>query len=246
MISKNKVALITDASHPSAASITEDLESKGIAVVQNYPGPKGKNRDLKKPNSFAFDTWSQTEMEELLKIIEKDLGGVDYLIHTDNVVFRSSIEDISEKDFKKTLDYNTKSAFMTTKVFAKHMAEKGGGAIVYLSSLHDDKPTGCAFAYSVSKGAVRMMCKEIALFYGRKGVRANLVEMDYFDGQYELFDSQISPFNYDASTKIPLKRLAKPEDSAGIVGFLLSDGASFVNGADIRVDGGHLLFYYDR
>ena len=185
-------------------------------------------------------------MVKLLDIVVESVGNISYLVHTDNVVFRASIEDITEEDFKRTLDYNTKSAFMTTKVFADNISKNGGGAIVYLSSLHDEKPTGCAFSYSIGKGAVKMLCKEMALFYGRKGVRANVVEADYTENQKQLFDSYISPFNYDAQTKIPLRRLAKPEDFAGITCFLLSDDASFINGADIRIDGGHILYYGDR
>jgi glucose 1-dehydrogenase len=246
MVTERKVALITDGSHPSAASIAEKLESEGIIVVKNYPRSEKKGPLEGEPNSFAFDTWSFEEMSKLLELIVEKIGNVNYLVHTDNVVFRSSIEEISEDDFKRVLDYNAKSAFMSTKVFAEHMAQNEGGAIVYLSSVHDDKPTGCAFAYSVSKGAVRMLCKEIALFYGRQGVRANVVQLDPVEEQVELFDSLISPYNYDAATKIPLRRLAKPEDCAGIVSFLLSDEASFINGADVRVDGGHLLYYFDR
>lgn len=246
MVNGNKVALITDASHPSAASIAEKLESKGIVVVKNYPRLDKKGPMEGKPNSFAFDTWSYDDMSRLLEMIVEKIGNVNYLVHSDNVIFRSTIEDISEDDFKKVLDYNAKSAFMTTKVFAEHMAQNGGGAIVYLSTLHDSKPTGCAFAYSVGKGAVKMLCKEMALFYGRQGVRANVVQMDYIEEQTELLDSHISPFNYDATTKIPLRRLAKPDDSAGIVSFLLSDEAAFINGTDVRVDGGHLLYYLDR
>lgn len=243
-----KSVLITDASHPVAQAIIARLEQEGLTVIKNYPYLHGVDKgpiDLSS-NSYAYHTWSLNDMNELLKNIVKNTGNINYLVHTDNVVFRGLIEDISEEDFKKALDYNTKSAFITTKVFGEHIAQNGGGAIVYLSTLHDEKPTGCAFAYSVSKGAVKMLCKEIALFYGRKGIRANIVQMDHIEGEEVLFDSLISPFNYDASTKIPLRRLARPEDFAGIVGFLLSDDAAFINGADIRVDGGHLLYYFDR
>jgi glucose 1-dehydrogenase len=243
---KHKVVLITDASQPAAGPIIKRLEKENLTVVKNYPRTGKKGRIDGEENAYAYDTWVLDDMEELLENIVKDIGPVNYLVHTDNVVYRALIEEISEEDFKQTLDYNTKSAFITTKVFAEHIAQNGGGAVVYLSSVHDEKPTGCAFAYSAGKGAVKMLCKEMALFFGRKGVRCNVVEMDMMKGQEELFDSLISPFNYDAQTKIPLRRLAEPEDFAGIVCFLLSDEASFINGADICVDGGHLLYYYDR
>jgi NAD(P)-dependent dehydrogenase (short-subunit alcohol dehydrogenase family) len=243
---KYKSVLITDASHPVAQAIIARLEREGLTVIKNYPRDTGKEIVGLSRDSYAYNTWILKEMNELLENIIKNIGNINYLVHTDNVVFRGLIEQTSEEDFKKALDYNTKSAFITTKVFGEHIAQNGGGAIVYLSTLHDEKPTGCAFAYSVSKGAVRMLCKEIALFYGRRGVRANVVQMDPIKGEERLFDSLISPFNYDASTKIPLRRLARPEDFAGVVSFLLSDDAVFINGADIRVDGGHLLYYFDR
>lgn len=246
MVESRRVAIITDASHPAAEAVAKKLEDNGIVVVRNYPAglPEGLSED--KGFYYSYDTCSPKEMEQLLGSAAEKAGNVKYLIHSDNYIYRSSIEDISEEDFKTTVDRNAKSAFISTKVIANGIARNGGGAILYLSSLHDEKPTASAFAYSVGRGAVKMLSKEMALYFGRKGVRSNLIEMDYTKEQEELLDSMISPFNYDAGTKIPLRRLAKPEDFAGLAWFLLSDEASFINGADIRVDGGHLLYYGDR
>lgn len=246
MDTTKRVALITDASYPAAEIIERRLEDDGIIVLKNYPQIGNGDAPNEIPDSFSYNTWSHEDMNTLLDMIIDRVGRIDYLIQTENHICRSLIEDISEEDFKKALDYNIKSAFMTTKVFGGYMACQGRGAIVYLSSIHDEKPTGCAFAYSVAKGAVKMLCKEIALFYGRKGVRANVMEIGLTEKQQQTLDSTITPFNYDPLTKIPLGRLAEAEDIAGIVYFLLSEDASFINGADIRVDGGHLLYYIDR
>ena len=169
MAFKHKVVLITDASQPAAGPIIKRLEKENLTVVKNYPRTGKKGRIDGEENAYAYDTWVLDDMEELLENIVKDIGPVNYLVHTDNVVYRALIEEISEEDFKQTLDYNTKSAFITTKVFAEHIAQNGGGAVVYLSSVHDEKPTGCAFAYSAGKGAVKMLCKEMALFLVGKG-----------------------------------------------------------------------------
>lgn len=246
MNDSGRVAIITDASHPAAEAVAKKLENNGVVVVRNYPAGLPERLSEDKEFYYAYDTCSQKDMEQLLSLAVEKAGNVKYLIHTDNYIFRSSIEEISEEDFKTAVDRNAKSAFISTKIIAKAIAENGGGAILYLSSLHDEKPTASAFTYSVGKGAVKMLSKEMALFFGRKGVRSNLIEMDYTKEQEELLDSMISPFNYDAGTKIPLRRLATPEDFAGLAWFLLSDEASFINGADIRVDGGHLLYYGDR
>ncbi|HZJ83463.1 MAG TPA: SDR family oxidoreductase [Clostridia bacterium] len=239
-----KVAVITDASSPAAEAIAKKLEGKGMIVVRNYPREKMGDGD--NDFRFSYDTTSIDDMKQLLTYILEDIGTVIALIHTDNVIIPSSIEQIDEETFKTALDFNTKTAFVTTKVFAEYMGEQGTGAVVYLSSIHGEKPTGSAFSYSVSKGAVKMLCKEMALFYGRKGVRSNLIEVDYIEEDRELLDSNISPFNYDAETKIPLKRLANPEDCAGAAAFLISEDAAFINGAEIRIDGGHVLYYGDR
>lgn len=244
MNNDKKVAVITDASTPVAEAIARRLEKQGMSVVRNYPSGKIKDKDVN--HSFELSTCSEIEMRQLLDTIVADIGTITALVHTDNAIFPSSIETIAEEDFKRTLDINTKSAFITTKVFGGYMGDHGSGAIVYLSTIHGEKPTGCAFAYSVGKGAVKMLCKEMALFYGRKGVRTNILEVGLTEDQRDLLDSTISPFNYDAETKIPLKRLANAENFAGAAVFLLSEDAAFINGAELRIDGGHLLYYGDR
>ena len=82
MVTERKVALITDGSHPSAASIAEKLESEGIIVVKNYPRSEKKGPIEGEPNSFAFDTWSFEEMSKLLEFIVEKIGNVNYLVHT--------------------------------------------------------------------------------------------------------------------------------------------------------------------
>jgi glucose 1-dehydrogenase len=246
MLKSGGVALITDASHKVAEAIAVRLEAHGVTVIKNYPEGRIEGQGSSDDNSFTFNTCSLSQMKELLNRILQKVEGIHFLIHSDNVVFTSAIEEISEENFKNILDRNAKSAFITTKVFGEHMADRGQGAIVYLSTLHDEKPTGCTFTYSVGKGAVKMLCKEIALFYGRKGIRANLIEMDCIDEDEALFDSFISPFHYDAASRIPQRRLAVPEDFVDAVIFLLSDEAKFINGAELRIDGGHLLCYSDR
>jgi len=244
-MNNKQVVVITDARSAAAEAIARRMERDQMIAVRNYPdGIPEEKKDTK--HCFSFDTCSEAEMKKLLGLILEQIGDVNYLIHTDNIIFRSSIEEISEEDFKKYLDRNAKSAFFTTKVFGEHMAKSGKGAILYLSSLHDEKPTGCAFTYSAAKGAVKMLCKEAALFYGRKGIRVNLIEMDCTEDQADQLDSLLIPFHYDSETKIPLRRRAKPEDCAGAAAFLLSSDAAFINGAEIRIDGGHLLYYYDR
>lgn len=245
MNATGKVALITDASTLAAEAVAKRLEKDGMRVLRNYPD--GLPADVAgKPDCSDFSTVTLASVQALSHWAIQTAGRLDNLIHSDNVIFRASVEDISEEDFMNHVDRNAKSAFLCTKVLAEEIAKCGGGAVVYLSSLHDEKPTGCAVAYSAGRGAVKMLCKEVALFFGRKKVRCNVVEMDTTLETEAQLDSMLIPFNYDAGSKVAMRKPTAPEDFAGTVAFLVSDDAAHVNGADIRVDGGHLLYYGDR
>ena len=240
-----KVALITDASTQAAEAVAKRLESDGLTVLRNYPdGLPESARD--NPRCCSHSTVTLQPVLAMSQWVKETTKGLDCLIHTDNVIFRAPVADISEDDFRTYVDRNAKSAFLTSKVLAEDIAKNGGGSVVYLSSLHDEKPTGVSVAYSAGRGAVKMLCREMALFFGRKQVRCNLVEMDATAETVEQLDSVLIPFNYDLQTKVSLRRMTKPDDFAGTVSFLLSEDASQVNGAEIRVDGGHLFHYFDR
>ncbi|HEY5561455.1 MAG TPA: SDR family oxidoreductase [Clostridiaceae bacterium] len=243
---KGGQALITDASNKAAEVLAKRLEAEGVTVVRNYPEGFIKEEDKNNKLCVSYDTCSLVQVEKLLADIINKIGKINYLIHTDNVIFRGKVEDITEEDFKRIYNRNAKSAFLTSKVIGDYIANNGGGSILFLSSVHDEKPTGCAFVYSLGRGAVKMLSKELGLFYGRRGVRVNLIEMDIIKENEEILDSDISPFNYDAITKIPMRRYAQAEDFASTAVFLLSDEARFINGIEIRVDGGHILYYGDR
>jgi glucose 1-dehydrogenase len=240
-----KVALITDASTQAAEAVAKHLELDGMTVLRNFPDgfPESAGDN---PRCCSHSNVSLKSVSAMSQWVKDTTKGLDCLIHTDNVIFRAKVADISEDDFRDCVDRNAKSAFLTTKVLAEDIANNGGGSVVYLSSLHDEKPTGISVAYSAGRGAVKMLCREMALFFGRRQVRCNLVEMDATPETVEQLDSLLSPFNYDLPSKISLRRMTKPDDFAGTVSFLLSDDASQVNGAEIRVDGGHLFHYFDR
>ncbi len=247
MIERIKAALITDAGTKAAEAVARRLEKDGFLVIRNFPSGFPINLEgLDVQHCCAYETHRLSAVQEMLAWLGDMNVQLRVLVHTDNVIFPKKVEDISEGDFQYYVDRNAKSAFMTAKVMGEVIAKNGGGSIVFLSSLHDEKPTGVAFAYSAGRGAIKMLCKELTLFYGRKRVRCNLVEMDTTLETAELLDSLLVPFNYDIKSKIALRRVTEPEDFAGTVSYLVSDDAAQVNGAEIRVDGGHLYHYGDR
>ena len=183
--------------------------------------------------------------EKLVEEVNGRFGRIDVLVHNNNHAVKCSVATVSHDLFIEQVNENAKSAYLLTVAVGNDMAKYGNGKIVYVSSIHCDKPTGSTPMYSVAKGCINMLCKEAALFYGRKGVQCNIVEAGAIEGDAEIFESTFSNlYVMDLmDKKVPRKKAGTQEEIAGVAAFLASDDAAFVNGANIRADGGFMLHY---
>ncbi len=237
--------LITDGSHPAAIEICNRLT--GWKIFLNLPADANHTNTPLPPNvePISFAHWTDKGVHELLTYLEKS-GGVQSVIISDRDIYHSSIENADDEAYVNSFRRNVMSAFFVAKEIVMQMANNGGGALLNLSTVFAQKPTGAASSYSVAQSAVNMLFKELALFYGRRGVRVNTLRLGPFEEETPLFDSLIQPANYDAETKIALGRRITGSDVAAAVEFLLNNRDGFINGADLTIDGGQLLHYFDR
>ncbi|MGI6316384.1 MAG: SDR family NAD(P)-dependent oxidoreductase [Christensenellales bacterium] len=177
---------------------------------------------------------------------EKALAGwydLDIYIHACRVVERASLMDCTHVQWERSFNANLMTAYCGSLHAVRHIGKDRGGAMLYISSIHAEKPTGCAFLYSVAQGGITMLMREASLDYGRLGIRVNSLLTGPIEGDINLFSSD-SILLYDcAETKIPLGRLAVPEEIVKPALFLCSDEASYVNGAVFQVDGGFTGYY---
>ncbi|SFD51438.1 3-oxoacyl-[acyl-carrier protein] reductase [Paenibacillus catalpae] len=192
------------------------------------------------------DLSSSRDLSTMLDQAEKLLGPVDVMIHNCCVTRPAHVESCEETEFVEIMQANAKSAFFCTQTFGKRMADRSGGSIIFVSSIHNEKPTGSSFAYSASQGAVKMLAHEAALFLGRFGIRVNVIEMGPVEGSDVTFQSHISGLYDDYRYKVPGAMLGTASDLAELAFFLAGEEAGYLNGADIRMDGGFLLHYMDH
>lgn len=248
------VVMITDADSPSGKALIRQFAESGAGLVLNSAsGGDAIEEELRFASSTgaaalvaSSNLASREEVEGLLAEAEKSLGPVDVLLHNNDRYLAALTESCSEADFAAVMDDNAKSAFLCAQAAGKRMAEREKGNIVFLSSIHAVKPTGSSFAYSASKGAISMLAKEAALYLGRFGIRVNAIERGPVEGDNERFRSGFSTLYDSFDRKVPSGKLGSHEDAAVVARFLVSEDARYLNGADIRLDGGFLLHYMDH
>ncbi|WP_027092292.1 SDR family NAD(P)-dependent oxidoreductase [Cohnella thermotolerans] len=249
----DKVVWITDADSPSGQALLLRMAAEGASLLlSSASGGKGIEAQLarvRQAGTKAFvaaaDLTRSSETERMLDEAARELGPVDVLVHNGNRVVPISVESGEETAFLDVMNANAKTAFVCAKAAGKRMEARRSGKIVFVGSIHAEKPTGSSFAYSASKAAVKMLAREASVVLGRHGISVHSIEFGPVEGDDETFRSELSLLYDSYRYKVPSGVLGTHEDLAELVTFLSSDDARYLNGADIRMDGGFLMHYLD-
>lgn len=254
MTIQNKVVFITDADSGSGKAILHQLSNEGAHFILNSPSNGEEIRlDLEQCHAAGsktvvinVDLCSRSELDAVLEQTAQQLGAVDVLVHNNNLVKPISVETGEEEVFFEILNANTKTAFVCTQSAGKQMIAQQSGTVIYVNSIHAEKPNGSSFAYSASKGAIKMLASEVTLLLGRHGITVNSIELGPIEGDDLVFASTFSTLYESYQSKVPNAIMGTYEDLASLVHYLASDESRYVNGAAIRLDGGFLNHYMDH
>jgi len=170
-------------------------------------------------------------------------GGVDKLVSNAGVVHMASLIDTTVEDFDRVLGINLRGAWLCTKHSAPQMIERGGGAIVNMSSLAGHVAVGGTGAYGMSKAGISHLSRITAAELRPHNIRANALVPAFVDTPMQqtamtMFDQALGEGGARTMIGRLQGRMAAPEEMAGIVAFLLSDDASMVTGTTQIADGG--------
>ena len=195
--------------------------------------------------AFAGDVSQRVDAEKLVNDAITHFGRIDVVINCAGVTARNAPP---EWDWERVWDFimavNMKGTFLVSKFAVEHMAKKGGGAIVNLSSVYGlvGRPAGLGSgldAYLHSKGGVTQLTRDMAVHFARDGIRVNALCPGF------VYTALTKKLTDDPATlkyledRHPMGRLGKPEEIARVALFLASDDASYVTGACLSVDGGY-------
>jgi len=241
---RQKVAWVTGASRGIGRAIAERLAADGLHVLVTYRADEAGaaetvRRILEAGGSgeaAKADATSREEVSAVAGRLDAERGGVDVLVNNAAMLRNGLFALMPEAHWDEVIDTSLGGAFRATKVVVRGMLRRRWGRIVNISSLAALTGSAGQTNYAAAKGALVAFTKSLAVEVGPYGVTVNCVAPGFVDTEMISFMSKEA--REDFTKRIPLRRFGVPEDIAPLVSFLCGDGAAYVSGQTIRVDGG--------
>jgi len=244
-----KVALVTGGGTGIGAAIAHRLAADGfdVAVTGRRSGPIEEVAAATGGLAVVADTGDPAAAERAVAETVARFGGLDALVCNAGIGGEGSLRDLDPATWDDVVRINLTGPFLTARAAISHLAD-ARGAIVTVSSVAGLRASPDSLAYCASKAGLAMLTQCIAVDHGPDGVRANCVCPGWV--RTPMADEEMAALGerlgtdrdgaYDAClVDVPLRRAATTAEIAAMVAWLLSDEASYVNGAVLPIDGGH-------
>jgi acetoacetyl-CoA reductase len=240
-----RIALVTGGMGGLGEAICMKLEKMGITVVVTYSPGNTKYKDwLKEMESqghsfraFACDVSDFDSCAKTVAAVTSEVGPVDILINNAGITRDMTFKKMTKVDWDAVIKTNLDSVFNVTKPVVDGMVERGWGRVINVSSVNGQKGAFGQTNYSAAKAGMHGFTKALAYEVAKKGVTVNTISPGYIGTKMvlaiprDVLDTKIIP-------QIPMGRLGKPDEVAGLCAYLASDEAAFLTGANIAINGG--------
>jgi acetoacetyl-CoA reductase len=242
------VAVVTGGMGGLGESISTKMHAAGYRVVVTYsPGNKRVKDWLAEQKAsgreftaYPVDVTDFESCKTCIGQVVKDVGPVDILVNNAGITRDTTFKKMTKKDWDAVIRTNLDSVFNMTKQVLDGMVDRGWGRVINVSSVNSSKGAFGQTNYSAAKAGMHGFSKALALEVARKGVTVNTISPGYIGTKMvtaipkDVLDSKILP-------QIPIGRLGKPEEIAGLIIYLCSDEAAFVTGANLAINGGQYM-----
>ncbi len=245
----SRIALITGGMGGLGEAICIKMAALGYTVVTTYSPGNTKSEawlaSMKEAgyefHAYPCDVADYDSASTCIAMIEKEIGPVDVLVNNAGITRDMTFKKMDKIAWDAVMSTNLDSVFNMTKPVCDSMAERGWGRIINISSVNGQKGAFGQTNYSAAKAGMHGFTKALALEVAKKGVTVNTISPGYIGTKMvmaipqEVLDSKIIP-------QIPMARLGKPEEVAGLVAYLASEEAAFLTGANIAINGGQHMY----
>jgi acetoacetyl-CoA reductase len=245
MAAKKRIAMVTGGMGGLGEAICIKLAALGDTVVSTYSPNNTRSKEwlaaMKSQgyefHAFACDVTDWKSCQDCVKKVTAEIGPVEVLVNNAGITRDMTFKKMDPVNWQAVMHSNLDSVFNMTKQVCDDMVERGWGRIINISSVNGQKGAFGQTNYSAAKAGMHGFTKALSLEVARKGVTVNTISPGYIGTKMvmaipkEVLDAKIIP-------QIPMGRLGKPEEVAGLVAYLASEEAAFVTGANIAINGG--------
>ncbi|WP_455554049.1 SDR family NAD(P)-dependent oxidoreductase [Comamonas kerstersii] len=245
---QGRTCVVTGAASGIGRSIAQELVQQGARVAvmdKNVTLLEQTVSDLRAHGGQVLavpcDITDEAQLNTAAKQIVREMGAVQTLINNAGVLRPGSLDQLTLQDWNLVLSVDLTGYWLTTKVFGEQLRshrEQGGASIVHVASIAGHFPQSHSGAYSPAKAGVCLLSRQLALEWGKDGVRSNVVCPGMIRTPLTAGFYAQPGVEQARSTATASGRVGEPEDIAHTVAFLASPRAGYVNAAEIMVDGG--------
>ena len=251
-----RVAIVTGASRGIGKALALRLAREGAAVVIAAKSEHSTDRlpgsihdtaaEIHALGGRALAVPTDVRSEEAVSVMVErtvaEFGRIDILVNNAGINQKRDFTDVSDEDFQRVLHTNLSSVFALSREVVRSMETAGGGVIINISSMAAQYGIPKVIAYSASKSAIEGMTRAMAVELAPKGIRVNCIAPGFI-----ATDMSEKALNGDAERKqkvmsrTPMGRLGEPADIGDAALYLASDGAGYVTGVVLPIDGGNSI-----
>jgi glucose 1-dehydrogenase len=252
---EGKVAVVTGSGSGIGQAIAERLAAEGANLVVDYRGHIDQAKETQQKIADAggksilvqADVSKIADGQNLIEQAWQQLGSCDILVNNAGIEKGANFVDVTEEDYDAVLDVNLKGAFFLTQAFVRKLiAAKKTGSVINISSVHEDMVFPHFSTYCASKGGMRMLMRDLAVELGSLGITVNNIAPGAISTPINK-SLEANKTELDALlANIPLGRLGKPEEVAGVAAFLASPDGAYVTGSTYFIDGGLIRNYHEQ
>lgn len=245
MATTKRLALVTGGMGGLGEAICIKLAGLGYTVITTYSPKNTKGKEWLQTmrargfdfHAYACDVSDWESCQTCVRDVVAEFGPVDVLVNNAGITRDMTFRKMDKVNWDAVMHANLDSCFNMVKQVCDGMVDRGWGRVINISSVNGQKGAFGQTNYSAAKAGMHGFTKALALEVARKGVTVNTISPGYIGTKMvtaipqDVLESKIIP-------QIPMGRLGKPEEVAGLVAYLASDEAAFVTGANIAINGG--------
>ena len=194
--------------------------------------------------AIKCDVTCESDVQKMVDEVVEKLGGLDFCHANAGICINEAAETMTYEQWKRNIDVNLNSVFLTDTIAGRYMLAHGGGSIINTASMsaHIVNVPQPQCAYNASKAGVIQLTKSLAIEWAKRGVRVNSLSPGYIGTDLTLSSPTLQPLIAQWNAMAPMGRLGMPEELQAVCVYLAGDAAGFTTGSDFIVDGAFTCF----